>query len=212
VYSSSVSTGEAAMGDESEADQVRRVKMVEAFRSSLSSQISVAMTYLHNTTNWSLTIFAAGVGASVVQGRFPSDHSHIIISIILVVLAHFFVRTCKAYINVMRFTSLDKLMLANISTEEPARSYDLIDRYYIQWVCPISIKIILVKTLFELGFAYMWGVLLSLSIYALFYTGPAGLFVLIFAHGIAACEFYFSFLRSPYVARVEPLEIATSQR
>ncbi|CCD94417.1 membrane hypothetical protein [Bradyrhizobium sp. ORS 375] len=182
------------------------------FAEAIPSHIEVSMNYLHNTINWSITVFAGGVGAIVINEKFPNINTEILTSILLLTLAHLFIRTSKAYLNVMRFTSLDKLIIRNTSLGHPEQCFSAIDRYYLNWASPLPVHTVVVKVLFELGFFYMWVALTGIFIYAAIKTQGEYWYLIIASHVGALLEFYFGLVKSPYFTTVDPFDIAVTQR
>ena len=82
-----------------------RAQTIRMFASGLSTQISTSMTYIHTTITWAITVFVGVVGAIVISDSFPNGNLQLLLTVLFLVLAHLFIRTAKAYLNVMRFTT-----------------------------------------------------------------------------------------------------------
>lgn len=185
---------------------------VTIFANAVASQISTSMTYLHSTVTWAVTIFAGGIGAIIINDKFPNGNSQLLLVVLFVVLAHLFVRTAKAYLNVMRFTALDKYLLTHVAKGDYKSGFAMIQTYYVNWTSPLSGTTVIAKTLFELGFFYIWTAIVGVFIYTA-YLHPTRLTILMLvAHAAAAIELYFALLKSPYLKRVQLLPIAVEQR
>ena len=87
----------------------------------LVSQTGTSMSYLHNTISWTTTLLPVGVTLIVASGSFPDPFSLIGLLFIFIVMNHLAVRTAKAYLNVMRFSTLQKQIL-KLSLEPSAES------------------------------------------------------------------------------------------
>jgi len=199
-------------GNATQALDENRAQTVRMFASGLSTQIDTSMTYLHSTITWAITIFVGGVGAIVISASFPNVNSQILLTIMFLVLAHLFMRTAKAYLNVMRVTALDKWLLQNLERGDYETCFRAIDTYYIRWVSPLPAQTVLWKTLLELGFAYMYAAIMGLFIYASISNPNRIIWLMAGAHCVAGLELYFGLLRSPYLRKVEPFPIAVEQR
>lgn len=192
------------------SDEERRV--VSTFANSIAAQISTSMSYLHSTITWAVTAFAGGTGVIIINDNFPNGNSQLLLAVLFLVLAHLFVRTAKAYLNVMRFTALDKWIIVNMEKGNYAACSLAIRKYYVDWVSPLPTRTVLLKTLFELGFAYMWVALIGLFVYASWTNMNNIIWLMVLAHVAAGLEVYFALVRSPYLRRVEPFQIAVEQR
>jgi predicted branched-subunit amino acid permease len=189
-----------------------RAQTIRMFASGLSTQISTSMTYLHTTITWAITVFVGVVGAIVISDSFPNGNLQLLLTVLFLVLAHLFIRTAKAYLNVMRFTALEKLLLQNLERGDYETCSRAIDTYYIRWVSPLPAWTVLWKTLLELGFAYMYAVIMGLFIYASISNPTRIIWLMAGAHCVVGFELYFGLLRSSYLRKVEPFPIAVEQR
>lgn len=182
---------------------------VDLMYQALPAHIDLNMTYLNATVNWAMTICSGGIAAVVLSNSFPSGNSYILLSVLFVVLGHLFVRTAKAYINVMRFTTLHKLIFSAIASNNYDASFAAVQRYYVEWVCPLSVDTVLKKTFLEFGYLYLWGFMLVIFLYCA--TGWQIVLGLL-SHVVVLLDVYFFLIRSPYLARVEVLDAAMAQR
>lgn len=124
----------------------------------LASLIDTNMTYMHTTITWTVTLTLGVIAVVLARPSFPDDISFIMILILLVMLGHFIVRTGKAYLNIMRWSTLEKYILKASLDQADETDYAVIfhhiEDYHYSWKSPISIKDLTYKLLFELGFAY----------------------------------------------------------
>lgn len=183
----------------------------------LATLIDANMSYLHTTLNWAITILLGGVVFLASRSSFPDLISYVGGLITLVLLFHFAVRTSKAYLNVMRWTSIEKYILkAAISDEndefEVIRG-KIID-YHCNWCSPLALNDVIWKVLFELGFFYLFTIVALLIGYTLYHVGlnyltASGLGITIILVGL---EIWLGLLRSSYLRQIKPEPIARSQR
>ncbi|MBW2636603.1 MAG: hypothetical protein JRC86_03600 [Deltaproteobacteria bacterium] len=199
-------------GKTTQALDENRAQTVRMFATGLGGQIGTNMTYLHSTITWAIMIFVGGVGGIVINDSFPNGNSQLLLTVLFLVLAHLFTRTAKAYLNVMRFTSLDKWLLQNLERGDYETCSRAIDTYYIRWVSPLPACTVIWKTLLELGFAYMYLAIMGLFIYASISNPNRIIWLMAGAHCVVGLELYFGLLRSPYLRKVEPFPIAVEQR
>jgi hypothetical protein len=128
---------------------------------------------MQTSFNWAfgiLTVFAVGV---VTRAGFPTSYlSFFLLSVALVLLTQFFVRTAKDYLNQIRFAALEKICLAclfslNINANKPqledvAKGFDI---YFVQWKSPKPLGNVIRKTLFDHGYFALYVVVLTLLIW-----------------------------------------------
>lgn len=136
----------------------------------LATEKSTAVSRMHTSFNWAfgiLSVFTVGVvGRQDFQKRYIS---WFMLSVALVLLTHFFVRTAKDYVNQIRFAGLQKHCLAclfslsisgsAVSDGDLARN---VDEYFIQWKSPKRLWHVLKKTLWDHGFFPLFVVVLIL--------------------------------------------------
>ena len=186
---------------------------VEIFLAGLPSQIATNVAYLNGSINWSITVFIGGVGASIVQSDFPTPTHTIFFSILLIAITHFFSRTCKAYINVIRFTTIEKVILSMIKDNDYEGAYEFIRKYYMEWASPLSPKTVLVKGLFELGYAYFFIIISAFIWYCIINADyQYNLYIVVATFMAVISEVLIGLLNSPYFKKVEPVELAVRQR
>lgn len=133
----------------------------------LSEEITHALDQLHNATNWGLTLVTAGLLAVIARDGFPDDISVYGLSVLLVLCGHFSVRGMKGYINVIRFSLIQKLALsyrlaAKGAGPELLALEHAIRAYHVSWYLPITRRTVYWKGSTELGFGYILVLLVGL--------------------------------------------------
>jgi hypothetical protein len=183
----------------------------------LATLLDANMAYLHTTLNWAITILLGGVVFLASRSSFPDLISYDGALIMLVVLAHFAVRTSKAYLNVMRWSSIEKHILqATINNAD--EDWDIIKsniiEYHCNWTSPLALKDVIWKVMFELGFFYLVSITILLIGYTLYHVQISYLTISHLAVAILfiIIEVWFGLLRSSYMRQVNPDPIAHSQR
>jgi len=182
----------------------------------LASLIDANMSYLHTTLNWGVTVLLGGGVFIMSRTSFPDLTSYHGGLIMLIVLVHFGVRTAKAYLNVMRWTSLEKHVLnAAISDEsEWEQILGKIKDYHCLWISPLALKSVAWKVLFELGFFYLFLITILLIFYTLINVGLGYLTVteLAITLLLVVFEIWLGLVRSSYMRQVSRDDIAYSLR
>jgi len=128
---------------------------------------------MHTSFNWAfgiLSVFTVGVVSRVdFEKRYLS---WFMLSVALVLLTHFFVRTAKDYVNQVRFAALEKHCLASLfslsicgSAVAPEHVAQKVDNYFIAWKSPKPLGHVLTKTLFDHGFFPLFAVVLTLMVW-----------------------------------------------
>ncbi|GAB3146699.1 hypothetical protein GCM10027290_28870 [Micromonospora sonneratiae] len=182
-----------------------------------TDQLSTAMEYLHNATNWGLVLVSGSLIAMVASGLFPSEAALYVVLIALVFSVHFFTRSAKGYINVIRFSLVQrvildwKLSLNALSTN--SSPMDAVRKYVVEWRLPLKRSDVFVKMLVELGYGYLISLSLALTGYLMLAVPvhPRMVAALALAVLLAATELTF-FLRSPYLRRVAANDDARRDR
>lgn len=176
------------------------------------------MSYLHTTLNWAVTLMVGGIVVITTRPSFPDHLSLIALLIILVMLAHFAVRTCKAYLNIIRWTTLEKHILNASLADDPDEEYreiaDLIDEYHFSWKSPLGYWDLAYKLLFELGFFYFFAVTLTLLGYTIVAMGFSSLVLVevIVSFGLVVLEIWMGLVKSSYLREVVVDPIARKHR
>lgn len=182
----------------------------------LASLIDSNMSYLHTTLNWAVTVLLGGGVFITSRASFPDLTSYQGGLIMLIVLVHFGVRTAKAYLNVMRWTSLEKHILNAVISDEAEwqRILGKINDYHCLWISPLTLKSIVWKVMFELGFFYLFLITVLLICYTLVNVGPGYLTLteLAITLLLVVFEIWLGLLRSAYMRQVSRDDIAYSLR
>lgn len=182
-------------------------EMVMSFRSGLATQINGSVIYLNSTVNWALTLILAAL-ASLTIASSPSAHVlGVFFSALLVVVLHFFVRACKAYINVIRFSLLDRETLALIEVENFHDAAQIIRDYYCDWQSPLALSQVVSKVLFELGFLYFFAIVVGQVVFITLFQG-APIYLPLAAIAFSLVEIYFGLYLSPYFRTVKVNKLA----
>jgi hypothetical protein len=136
----------------------------------LATEKSTAVNRMQTSFNWAfgiLSVFTVGV---VSRQDFEKRYlSWFMLSVALVLLSHFFVRTAKDYVNQIRFAGLQKHCLAclfslpvsgsSVAHKEVASR---VEQYFIAWKSPKPRSHVVAKTLFDHGFFPLFAVVLTL--------------------------------------------------
>jgi len=194
--------------------------LYSTYFSSLSTMASTNVQYLNTTVAWSLSLTTGGFALVFSRKNFPDLTSVFILCLLLLVLTHFFVRSCKAYTNMMRFTVLQKELLDTKLNVDEATAKKLhamvgmLNMYHVDWRSPLSRGSILKKSLFELGFLYYAVFVIGLLTWTLHSIGlPCeGILISGATISVALIEIISTFTRSPYFKAPVPLKRAVEQR
>ena len=184
----------------------------------LASLLDSNLTYLHSTLTWAITLLLGGVGVVVARPTFPDRTGVIALLVLAVVVGHFAVRTAKAYLNVMRWSSLEKRIIRGFLTTVEEITWesdrDKILQYHCSWESPLGFGAVAYKVLFELGFAYFWGIALGLLFYSLTVVPVTRDIVgaILGALIVLVVEVWLGLLRSAYLRRVRVDGLAAEQR
>ncbi len=188
------------------------------YYSTLTSQLGINITYLNQINTWSLTLLTIAVGYILARAPFPDKISLILCIVLWNLGVHLATRAGKAYVNVMRFTVIERDFQAYIfgqrTREAAGPLLESIKTYHWRWASPVSRGIVLKKLLFELGFLYVLGSILALWSYAAWVQYPSRW--VIWASGIAftisAFDLYFNLLHSAFLSTVVVHDRARSLR
>lgn len=146
---------------------------LRTFLAFLATEKSTAVNRMHTSFNWAfgiLSVFTVGI---VSRTDFEKRYlSLFMLSVALVLLTHFFVRTAKDYVNQIRFAALQKHCLAclfslsidgkKVVADDLAKT---IEDYFISWKSPKPVLLVLKKALFDHGFFALFSVLLALMVW-----------------------------------------------
>ncbi len=188
------------------------------YHSFLSEAVSASLQYLHSTITWSITITSAGVGFILAQKTFPDPKSYLFSLALLVIISHFFVRSGKAYINVIRYAAIQRYIIskkldckANLCSPDNFESLKYyIKRYHLEWSCPLKRTTVLTKLLTEFGFLYFFIFNFGLLGYIISKIQHSNTTIAIGLLAIIACylEIYCGLLLSPYMRDIEVDKLA----
>jgi hypothetical protein len=184
----------------------------------LASLLDSNMSYLHTTLNWAVTVLLGGIVFVATRPTFPDGLGLVGLEILFVVLGHFAVRTAKAYLNVIRWSSLEKHILGAIINDADQAGWKTIKgkilSYHYEWKSPLTARDIAQKVLLELGFFYFFAVVLALIIYAAHSVGIGVEVVISFivTSALFVLEISIGLLRSNYMRTIEGDVLARSNR
>lgn len=186
----------------------------------LGSLIDTNMTYLHSTVGWAMALLLGGVLFVASRPQFPDHVGFLLLLLLLLVLAHFAVRTSKAYLNVIRWTTLEKYVVRGALAEQEDADWDdvrtkIVD-YHGNWASPLSYGDIVHKLVFELGFGYFFVAIGGLLVYTVVTIGRDLIWVLflefLLAFGILSVEVWMGLVRSGYMRSLRPDWLARRDR
>lgn len=185
----------------------------ENYLSHLGGLFSANMTYLHTTLNWTVTLLVGGAIAVMIRSEFPDPLGFAALLLMLIVTGHFCVRTAKAYTNIIRWTTLERLLLKLVLEDDLDQRQLLmealkrdVEKYHVRWVCPLSWQTLVYRVLVELGFGYFFVIVIGLTVFSMFNVCMqwwmwAGLFLtLVFLAG----EYWLGGARSVYFREFAP--------
>ena len=181
----------------------------------LTGQFDTSMTYLHTTLNWAITAFLGVIAVVLARSTFPDRLSYVMLLILLVMLGHFAVRTGKAYLNVVRWTTLERHILKTLLDQSDVSALlPLVEKYHYAWVSPLSLKHLAFKILFELGFVYFAILNVGLLVFVWCSVGWDWwmLLELCGALMLLGLEIWVGLLRSPYLRKIEVDPLARKLR
>lgn len=186
--------------------------LISEYYSSLTRKINASLTYLHHTITWALTITIAGIGWIITGNDFPNEKGMLLSLILLIFISHFFVRAGKAYINVVRYASLQRRITYNklgIHESLGANNISALTQHILsldlEWSSPLRATTVIKKLLTEFGFGYFFVFTASITIYSLIKI-PIILINFAFLKGtiiIIILEIVFGLIHSPYLRKVE---------
>ncbi|MEW1778737.1 hypothetical protein [Streptomyces sp. NPDC086777] len=182
----------------------------------LATEKQTSIGELQNATTWGLTAATTGIVFIVGRSGFPDQPSLLGIASLLIFVAHFMVRAMKGYINVMRWSLLQRILINEIQSGEVSPSPETssaIREYHTGWKLPVKRTTVIWKGVFELAFGYLLIALLGIMAYTLDETHWTWLTLPTVSISLlaSASEFYL-FLRSPYMRVVQPHDDAQRMR
>ena len=176
----------------------------------LDTAISTSYNYMHTTLNWAISIITAVVLLVMLRESFPDRLSWIILSVALILISHFAVRTGKGYLNTLRWSTIQREILlwtldhnsSATSSEDSNLSAQTIRTYHTEWQSPISVFSVLHKLFFDLGFLYLYSIVIVVLAYVAWLVQINAKLYLVtaFCITLAILEFL-QFARSPYLKR-----------
>lgn len=146
-----------------------------AFSANCRQATEASLAQLNNSVNWAMTLTLA-VSGFIIQSVLTADAPYTDFKLLVLIglellgfalLANFFARTAKSYLNVIRFSLVERQALRacfEISGSIYRLTHDT-EEYYVEWGNPISIKRTIQKVLLEFGFVYWFLINIALTVY-----------------------------------------------
>jgi hypothetical protein len=174
---------------------------------SLATEKATSVNELQNPTSWGLTTVTAGTLFFVGRSEFPDQISLLGLLVLAVLATHFTTRAMKGYINVVRWSLLQRLFLR--SHLEPAFHQDEVKRavfsYHVMWSLPLRGRDIVWKAVFELGFGYIFALLIGAISYSVAVLPVRWYDWALLVATVALIAFELAvFIRSPYMRARDP--------
>lgn len=196
--------------------------IIDSYFPTLSQEKAAALEQLHSPTNWGLTLTTSALLLVITRQGFPDSISLYILLIILLMGTHFFIRTVKGYINLLRFTFLQRaiaeaiirdITAGSVKHEHVSGLINLIDQYHLKWLLPLPRIEVFKKGLFELGYGYILGLAIVTLAYTVASISMTRNEWVIAGVVLAAIAVEISLLlRSSYMRTVAPNERARSMK
>ncbi|MEV4119569.1 hypothetical protein [Micromonospora sp. NPDC049645] len=190
------------------AARVPRYEDIEAnYLESLTAEKSASLTELQNATTWGLTIITTGALFIVGRATFPDYLSLLGLLVLMVLATHFTTRTAKGYINVVRWSLIQRMLISGFLDEVPdiEGRRQVIRAYHLDWALPVRRRDVVWKSLVELGYGYIFVLLVGAVVYCLTELPLALHHYLALAVALGMILFdLVVFSRSPYMRRPVP--------
>lgn len=189
--------------------------VVCAYISSMREAAEQSLKSLDSSINWALTstmaTLAFSISAIIENVRMDGDVIGFLLSILGVCISmqfHFAIRSAKNYLNILRFSKLEREAVKYAFKTEGADLSKLktaIIEYHIEWKSPVTLGCVAKKVVFEFGFFYTAMISTMLFIFIAvklpiekFYE-PIIILLLVIMGSI--CEL-FMFSHSPYIRSI----------
>jgi hypothetical protein len=199
-----------------EADALQRW-LADVYLPSLTEQITNSLDYLHNAINWGLVVLSGTLVVVLTNVPYRDTTTLPALLVILVLCVHFFCRTARAYINVIRFSLVHRAITNRVLSINALSSeidpVEAIRTYIVQWKLPLRRVDVFRKVLFELGYGYPIVIDITLIVYVIVTAGPrlAAWFLVGIAVVLISVELTV-FVKSPYMRNPVPNEDAVRDR
>jgi len=144
--------------------------ILSTYYPTLDQEISTSIAYLHTPINWSMSLVTAIVLFLINRESYPDNLAWMALSGSLILVSHFAVRSAKAYISTIRFSTIQRELLRSLIHSENEDSDDFkeyIQKYHIEWHSPINLKTVIYKLLFELGYGYLYLIIITVKVHIL---------------------------------------------
>jgi hypothetical protein len=174
------------------------------YHRNLSHHITMSMTYLHTSVNWTITTIIGGGAAIILRDRILDEVTAIYLAALTIVSTHFLVRASKAYLNLIRFTFLDRVFTECLSTEDFSRVNAAIQSYHLDWKNPLRLRSVMMKMFFEIGYFYFYCLLIFPLVYIVAHLGTHAMYGLLSITILASItEIWWGLWKSPYMRQIE---------
>ena len=144
------------------------------YYSECGREISLAFQTMDNNQNWTVTLVSAIIVGIILSGFLPNIWTWSLLVIGLALTIRFFVRTCLAYINLIRWNffrkKINSYFLQTPENEKAALFYEIkegIKIYDDQWNSPISKRNLIFANL-KYGYYYAFSALILMIVYNLY--------------------------------------------
>lgn len=188
-----------------------------AYVASLATEKQTSIGELQNATTWGLTVATTGLVFLAGRSGFPDEQSLLGCAVLLVFVAHFMVRAMKGYANVLRWSLLQRILIADLlqphRTGISEESRAAIATYHGEWKLPVRRTTVVWKGMFELAFGYLLVASAGLMVYILTaIPWKWGFLPVVLVSVVASVAELLLFATSPYMKYSRPIDEAQRYR
>lgn len=166
-------------------------KWLENYYDQCGREISLAMETMDNNQNWTITLVSAIIAGIILRGFLPDIWTWSLLIIGLALTIRYFVRSCLAYSNLIRWNlirkKINKFYLFTQSKNKAEALQDILNSiksYDDQWLLPLSRKKLIFSNL-KYGYYYAFftlSLMLAYNAFAVYketsFFGPAAMQIL----------------------------------
>ncbi|MFI7075141.1 hypothetical protein [Micromonospora sediminicola] len=178
-----------------------------SYLESLATEKTASLAELQNATTWGLTIITTGTLFILGRSQFPDFLSLLGLLVLTVLATHFTTRAAKGYINVVRWSLIQRTLLAALAdgSKNSSAFQQALRTYHLGWSLPLRRRDVIWKALVELGFGYIFVLLVGAVVYCLVVLHPGLRHFLALAAAVLLIFFdLVVFANSPYMQRPVP--------
>ncbi|GAA3742121.1 hypothetical protein GCM10022225_27140 [Plantactinospora mayteni] len=178
-----------------------------SYLESLAAEKAGSLAELQNATTWGLTIITTGALFILGRSNFPDFFSLLGLLALIVLGTHFTTRAAKGYINVARWSLIQRTLLTALADGRGdfADFEHALRTYHLSWALPLRRRDIAWKSLVELGFGYIFIGLIGSIIYCMTALRPAAVnYIALVAAALFSSFDVYVFMRSPYMRQRVP--------